>query len=284
MRQSFEAIIKSDRITYIDIPFNASQVFNKKGKIQVKGEINGHPYRKPLLSRGGGVYILTLNKAYLKTVNIKEGDKVFISMDLDDNLLHANLDPKNHEDIIKYHESIKQKKELGETFNVLEAIFTRRSIRKFTGEVIKDTELETIIKAGCYAPSAENKQPWHYLIVRDKATLENTSKSHARAKMITQAGCGIIVCGDKEKQPQIGFLIEDCSAAIENMLLAAHGLGLGAVWCGLYPATQLMRPIKNLFKLPSQILPIGLVVIGYINESKDIVYRYDESKVHFERW
>ena len=284
MKPHFEAIIQVDRMTYIDIPFDVSKKFNKKGKIQVRGEINGHSYKKSLLSRWSGRYILTLNKNYLKKLNLSVGDSIIVTMELDSNLVINNLDLKSHEDIVKCHKSIKEKKEAGEIINIFEAIFTRRSIRKFTGEIVNDTDLKTIIKAGCYAPSAENKQPWNYVIVKDKATLENISKFHTRARMITQAGCGIVVCGDKEKQSQVGFIIEDCSAAIENMLLVAHGLGLGTVWCGLYPVTQFTKTIKKLLNLPPEIIPVGLVVVGYADEEKDIVYRYDKSKVHLEKW
>jgi len=167
---------------------------------------------------------------------------------------------------------------------VLEAIFTRRSIRQFTGRTISEEDLKTVIKAGFCAPSAHNKQPWHFVIVRDKAALENISKVHPYAKMLPQAGCGIIVCGDKNKEGMAGFLIEDCSAAMQNMLLAAHGLGLGAVWCGLYPVTQLTKPVGELVNLPPEMVPVGMVVIGYKAEEKENMDRYDDSKVHIEQW
>lgn len=167
---------------------------------------------------------------------------------------------------------------------VLEAIFTRRSVRKFTGKPISEEALKTVVKAGFCAPSAHNYQPWHFVIVREKDTLENISKVHPYAKMLPQAGCGIIVCGDKKKQGMTGFLIEDCSAAIQNMLLAAHGLGLGAVWCGLYPVPQLTKPVIKLVNLPPEIVPVGIVVIGNKAEEKESVDRYDELKVHIEQW
>src|SRR5690554_4415591 len=117
--------------------------------------------------------------------------------------------------------------------NVLDAIFSRRSIRKFTGEQVKEEDLKTILKAGFQAPSAHNYQPREYIVVKDKEILNKISEFHKYAKMLPNAGCGIVVCGDTSKQEEIGFLVEDCSASIQNMLLAAHGLGLGAVWCGL---------------------------------------------------
>lgn len=167
---------------------------------------------------------------------------------------------------------------------VLEAIFTRRSIRRFTGEPLSKEELETVLKAGFCAPSAHNYQPWHFVIVRDKDMLQSISQMHPYAKMLPQAGCGIIVCGDTKKQEKTGFLVEDCSAAIQNMLLAAHGLGLGAVWCGLYPVPQLTSKMTELLSLPEEIIPVGMVVIGHKAEEKESVDRYDASKIHMERW
>jgi nitroreductase len=167
---------------------------------------------------------------------------------------------------------------------VLEAIFTRRSVRNFTGQPISEEDLMTVVKAGFCAPSAHNKQPWHFVIVREKNALESISKMHPYAKMLPQAGCGIIVCGDKNKEGMTGFLIEDCSAATQNMLLAAHGLGLGAVWCGLYPVPQLTKPVAKFVNLPSEIVPVGMVVIGHKAEEKESINRYDDSKVHIEQW
>lgn len=168
--------------------------------------------------------------------------------------------------------------------DIIEAIMTRRSIRKYTGEPIKEEDLRAILKAGFQAPSAHNYEPREYIVVRDKAVIEKITEFHNYAKMLPEAGCGIIVCGDKEKQENIGFLVEDCSASIQNILLAAHGLGLGAVWCGIYSNDKLVEATKKLFNLPEHILPIGLAVVGNKNEEKRIIDRYDESKIHYDKW
>jgi len=147
-----------------------------------------------------------------------------------------------------------------------------------------EEQLKLILRAGFAAPSAHNKQPWHFIVVRDKDSLEIIAKFHPYAKMLPKAGCGIIVCGDKEKEGMTGFLVEDCSAAIQNMLLAAHGLDLGAVWCGLYPVPTLTKAINSLLELPKNIIPVGLVVAGHKNEERKAVNLYDEQRVHFEKW
>ncbi|MGE5473867.1 MAG: nitroreductase family protein [Ignavibacteriales bacterium] len=168
--------------------------------------------------------------------------------------------------------------------DVLEAIYTRRSIRKFTGEVISDNQLKSILKAGFYAPSANNYQPWHFVIVRNKKMLESMSGIHPYAKMLPNAGCGIIVCGDTTKQAEMGFLIEDCSAAIENMLLAAHGIGLGSVWISLYPITSRYQPIASILNIPENFIPVGMIAVGQKAEVKNTNERYHQDKIHFEQW
>lgn len=168
--------------------------------------------------------------------------------------------------------------------DVLQAIMTRRSIRRFTGEVITDEQLDTILRAGFQAPSAHNIQPWHFVVVKDKELHEKISDFHKYAKMLPGAGCGIIVCGDEEKQPSRGFLVEDCSAAIQNMLLAAHGMGLGAVWCGLYDSGNLVENVRELLELPNNIIPIGMVVVGNKDEERNPSNRYDADKIHYNKW
>lgn len=168
--------------------------------------------------------------------------------------------------------------------DVLEAIFTRRSIRKFTGEPLSQEELETVLRAGFSAPSAHNMQPWHFVVIKDADKLEHIAEKHAYGKMAPQAGCAVIVCGDSEKQTSEGFLVEDCSAAMQNMLLAAHGIGLGAVWCGIYPKEDLIQLMVETAKLPKGIIPVGMMVIGRKAQERSQQDRYDTAKVHFGQW
>jgi|SRR5690554_7938109 len=166
----------------------------------------------------------------------------------------------------------------------LETIFTRRSIRKFKQGFISDKDLKLILKAGFAAPSAHNRMPWEFIVLKDSKVLESIAENHKYAKMLPKTGRGIVVCGDKEKQNALGFLVADCSAAIENMLLAANALGLGAVWCGIYPKKDLVDIIQKTLNLPNNIIPIGLVVLGIKNEEKAAKNIYDENKIHLNKW
>jgi nitroreductase len=168
--------------------------------------------------------------------------------------------------------------------DIQQAILTRRSIRKYTGEPVSEEQIKAVIRAGTYAPSAHNGQPWRFVVVRDAGMLEKIAAFHPYGKMAPQAGCAIIVCGDEAAQPADKFLGQDCGACIENMLLSAHGLGLGTVWCGLHPVKRLTTAFGEWLKLPEGIIPIGMVVIGHSAETREVKERYDAQKVHWETW
>mgnify|MGYP001050672531 CR=1 FL=1 len=168
--------------------------------------------------------------------------------------------------------------------DAITAIKTRRSIRKFTGEKIGESELRTILETGFLAPSAHNFQPWEYIVVRDEEMLQRIADIHPYGKMLPQAGCGIIVCGNQNKQELMGFLVEDCAASIENMLIAVNSLGLGAVWCGIYPVENLVKSFEKTFDIPKHIIPIGIIALGHPAEEKEAADRYDEEKIHYDKW
>lgn len=172
----------------------------------------------------------------------------------------------------------------GKDFNMLEDIFTRRSIRKFTGEEVDEKDLKLIIKAGFQAPSAHNLEPREFIIVKDKEKLEKISEVHKYAKMLPNAGLGIVVCGDTKIQDKLGYLVADCSASIENMLLATHSLGLGGVWTGIHPIEKLEDDIREILNIPKDIVPVGMVVVGHSNVEPKIIDRYNEEKIHKDKW
>lgn len=168
--------------------------------------------------------------------------------------------------------------------NIIDGIMTRTSIRNFTGELVSDEQLDTMFKAGFQAPSAHNFQPWEFIVIRDKEIINKIKAFHKYAKMIDAAGTAIVVCGDKNKQKNIGLLVSDASATIQNMLLTAHGLGLGAVWCGIYDIYDYIANFTEALNLPDNILPIGMVVVGNKIEDRSPQDRYDENKIHCDQW
>ena len=167
---------------------------------------------------------------------------------------------------------------------LIDIINSRRSIRKYTGEAIDEEMLKSIIQAGFQAPSAHNYQPQNFIVVKDKKTLNMIAEKHNSAKMLTKAGCAIVVCGDKKKQSREGLIVADCSASIQNMLLASHSLGLGAVWIGLYPIKEFENIISEILNIPENMIPVGIVSIGHKAIEKGMIDKYDEKRIHREMW
>ena len=149
---------------------------------------------------------------------------------------------------------------------MLETIMTRTSIRQYTDQPVEKEKIEAMLRAGMAAPTAVNAQPWHFVVVSDKAKLGELAAANPRAGMLKSAPLAIVVCGDMTKALEgkgRQFWIQDCSAATENILLAAHVQGLGAVWTALYPMEERMQPVSEALKLPDTLIPLCTVVIGY---------------------
>ena len=168
----------------------------------------------------------------------------------------------------------------------LEAIKTRRSIRQYKKEMISNDILKEILEAGMSGPSGGNNKPWQFIIINDPEILREIPNVHSGAPFTPDAPLAILVCGDLEKYPGLmeEFLdvwVIDCSIAAQNILLAAHGKSLGAVWTGVYPMEERVNGLKALLELPENIIPLVLIVIGYPAEQLPVEDRYDESRVHY---
>ncbi|TVM15674.1 nitroreductase family protein [Oceanidesulfovibrio indonesiensis] len=168
--------------------------------------------------------------------------------------------------------------------DAMEAILTRRSIRAYTDDPVTDEQVETLLRAAMAAPSAGNSQAWAFVVIRDRELLDAVPAVHPYAKMTPQAPLAVLVCGDVSAEKYPGFWVQDCSAAVENLLLAAHAMGLGAVWTGIYPDESRVEGFRRLFSLPEHIVPLALVPLGFPKESKEVSDRYDPAKVKRERW
>jgi nitroreductase len=168
--------------------------------------------------------------------------------------------------------------------DALEAIFTRRSIRKFKEDPVDAGTVKKLLSAAMSAPSAQNQQPWRFVVVTDRALLADLTTVHPYAKALAEAPLAILVCGDLGAERSAGFWVQDCAAATENLLIAAAALGLGAVWQGCYPREDRVRGIQKLLGIPESVVPLSLVAVGYPNETRPREDRYDEAKVHRNRW
>ena len=165
----------------------------------------------------------------------------------------------------------------------LEAIFARRSIRKYTSDSVKDEDITKLLQAAMAAPSGGNRKPWHFIVIKNRKTLDMLAE-HPYGKMLYEAPLCIAVCGDPSHTPlPRNFIREDCSAATMNILHAAVELGLGAVWIGL-ALEEHYDMVRNILDIPKEIQPTNLIAIGYPAEEKEPRTQYDETRIHIEKW
>jgi len=169
---------------------------------------------------------------------------------------------------------------------LLQPIFARRSVRRYRPGDIPEDAVRDLLEAAMAAPSACAKDPWEFIVVRSRATREAIAAALPNGKMLPQAAVGIVVCGDLKRAHagELSFLLQDCAAAIENLLLAAQTLGLGACWLGVHPRADRVAHIQALFRLPDHILPVSVVALGLPDETPSPRTRYAASCVHRETW
>jgi nitroreductase len=152
--------------------------------------------------------------------------------------------------------------------DAIEAILSRRGIRKYTNDPLPDLVVNEILRAAMSAPSAGNEQPWHFVVIRDRKTLDRITEVHPHAQMLKEAPVAILICGDLGLEKHKGFLVQDCSAATENMLLAASAKGLGAVWLGIYPREDRVEGLRRMLDIPKGVIPFSLIPLGHPAEEK----------------
>lgn len=149
---------------------------------------------------------------------------------------------------------------------ILESIMTRTSIRRYTDQPVEKETVEKLLRAGMAAPTAVNRQPWHFVAITSREKLDELAGTARNGGMLRQAPLAIVVCGDMDKAMTgkgQAFWIQDCSAATENILLAAHALGLGAVWTGVYPMDERVAEVSKVLSLPQNIVPLCTIIVGY---------------------
>lgn len=168
----------------------------------------------------------------------------------------------------------------------LRFIFERRSIRVYTPGEVTETQVRTLLEAAMAAPSAAAKCPWHFVVVRNRQTLSRMTAALPHGQMLASAALGIAVCGDQAiaHDNQLSYLLQDCTAAIENLLLCAHILGLGACWLGIHPRPERISSIRKILSLPTSIIPVACISVGHPAESKEPRATYQSDRVHFEAW
>ncbi|MBQ0080929.1 MAG: nitroreductase family protein [Alistipes sp.] len=171
--------------------------------------------------------------------------------------------------------------------SAIENILTRKSVRNYTGEAIPSSVQETIMRCAMAAPTAMNIQPWTFIVVDTQEARNKLMTLNFQPEKIATAGMVVIVCADQTKfidGSARDFWIEDCSAATQNILLAAHAEGLGAVWCGIYPVPEKIEMFSELYQLPDNIIPFAMVTIGHPAENPAVKDKWSPEKIHRNYW
>lgn len=168
--------------------------------------------------------------------------------------------------------------------DTFDAIFTRRSIRKFTDRTVPDEMVSRLLMAAMAAPSAGNEQAWQFIVIRNRALLDAIPKFHPYSSMLKYASLAILICGDLTLEKFKGYWVQDCSAATQNLLLAATAAGLGAVWTGVYPMEDRVAGMRHLLDLPEHVIPLSLVPVGFPAEPPGRADRFDQARIHHDRW
>ena len=167
---------------------------------------------------------------------------------------------------------------------VLEAIHSRKSVRKYISRPVSKDDLLTLIKAGMAAPTAKNAQPWAFIALSERRTLDMLADGMPYGKMLKAAPSAIVVCGNLEKDAGGNLWMLDCSAAAQNILLAAEALGLGAVWATAYPYNDRMAAVAKALELPEHIVPLCVIPVGYPEGNESPKNKWKEENVKWEKW
>jgi nitroreductase len=168
----------------------------------------------------------------------------------------------------------------------LQFILGRRSIRIYAPGEVSEAAVTQLLQAAMAAPSAVARDPWRFVVIRKKETLSTLAAALPNGGMLSTASLGIVVCGDLNAahDRQLSYLLQDCSAAIENLLLCAHALGLGACWLGIHPREDRVQKLKEILQLPASVIPIAGIAIGHRGEEKEPRTRFNRDYVHWEKW
>ena len=169
---------------------------------------------------------------------------------------------------------------------LLQIIFSRRSVREYQAKPVDDRVVHDLLEAAMAAPSAVAKDPWEFIVVRERHMLGRIAAGLPNGKMLAEAAVGIVVCGDLKRthDGQLSYLLQDCSAAIENLLLAASTLGLGACWLGVHPRPERVAHIRSLLNVPEHVVPVSVISMGWPAVSPPARTRYRPDAIHSETW
>ncbi|OPY09116.1 MAG: FMN reductase (NADPH) [Syntrophaceae bacterium PtaB.Bin038] len=171
--------------------------------------------------------------------------------------------------------------------DTLKTIFARKSVRSYRTEAVSDEKLQMLVRAGMAAPTAVDKRPWEFVVVTDRAVLKRLADALPYAKMAERAAAAIVVGGDVRRQwggMESDYWIMDCSAATQNILLAAESMGLGAVWTAVYPEDSRVRAVRQILGIPPHVVPLNVIPVGVPSGREKPKDKYDPKQIHWNKW
>ncbi len=185
--------------------------------------------------------------------------------------------------------SSSEKNDVNVSDGVIDCIMTRASVRSYTDEQVSDSIVNIILRAGMAAPTAANQQPWHFVVVNEHNLKDSITAAFEYTKMVEHCSFAVVVCGDMDNLfegdiPDGGFWVEDCSAASENMLIGAHALGVGGVWCGIYPLKDREQRLRAILNLPSNLTPLNVMAFGYPAQPVAPKDKWAPAKIHYNAY
>jgi nitroreductase len=166
----------------------------------------------------------------------------------------------------------------------MDPVLTRRSIRKYQDKPVPDDVLQDLLEAAMAAPSAGDERPWHFVVIRNPDDLAQAAGTQPNGNPLKNAPLAVLVCADLQLLKYEGFWVQDCAASVQNLLIHACAKGLGTVWMGVYPHEERMQPLVEQFGLPEHVIPFALIPVGFPAEQKPPANRYNELRVHQDRW
>ena len=164
---------------------------------------------------------------------------------------------------------------------VMNALFTRTSVRAYQNDALKPEEIRRILQAGFCAPSARNARPWYFIVIQEKEKLAQLSRFSPYASFLKEAAMGILVCGDRSRNPSLDYCEQDCAAATQNMMIEANDLGIGSCWLGGYPNEERVLFLKKALQVEEPLIPLWMIAFGHPKEQPSVKDKWEEDRIRF---
>jgi len=168
--------------------------------------------------------------------------------------------------------------------DAVKAMLSRRSIKSYTTQPVQGEVITELLTAAMSASSAGDAQPWHFIVIQERRVLDKIAKLHPHSQTIEEAPVVVVVCADERAQKYMGLLVQDCAAATQNLVVAAHAKGLGAAWLRVFPVKEMITAVREVLSTPKHVTPFSMIPLGYPAETKLPLNRYSSERIRYNTW